>query len=465
MLKTNSRVSRIGGLILILLGAFAWGSAASAQTLTTLTSFSVGNGAYPTDYGSLIADANGNLFGTTLGGGGSGYGTVFEIVKSGGVYAGTPTTLVSFNFSNGAYPYAGLMADANGSLFGTTYGGGTSGDGTVFEIVNTGGLYTLTTLVSFNSSDGANPRAGLIADANGDLFGTTESGGSGNGTVFEIVKTSGAYSSTPATLVSFNGNDGAFPFGGLIADANGNLLGTTEAGGGSGDGTVFEIVNTGGLYTLTTLVNFNSSDGANPLAGLIADANGNLFGTTSAGGSGYGTVFEIVKTSGGYASTPTTLASFDSVDGANPLAGLIADANGNLFGTTDLGGATGYGTVFEIVKTSGGYASTPSTLVSFNLTDGAVPLGGLIADANGNLFGTTELGGGSGYGYGTVFEVTGSGFVPPKKFAGAPGSANCTGASISILAQAYGGVAHAAPALGYASVSALQTAVASYCGK
>ena len=474
MLKKYARVGRTGGLILIFLIAVAGSAATSAQTLTTLTSFSGGNGANPL-YGSLIADANGNLFGTTGQGGAFLQGTVFEIVKSGGVYASTPTTLVSFNGTDGAFPQAGLIADANGNLFGTTIFGGAFGYGTVFEIVKSGGVYagTPTTLVSFNLTDGGHPIAGLIADANGNLFGTTEDGGAFlQGTVFEIVKSGGVYASTPSTLVSFNGTDGAFPQAGLIADANGNLFGTTIFGGAFGPGTVFEIVKSGGVYadTPTTLVsfnvNFNNNDGGYPQAGLIADADGNLFGTTEDGGAFLqGTVFEIVKSGGVYASTPSTLVSFNGTDGEFPFAGLIADANGNLFGTTARGGAFGYyyGTVFEIVKSGGVYAGTPTTLVSFHPEIGGYPVAGLIADANGNLFGTNVYGG--AFLQGTVFEVTGSGFVPPKKFAGTPGSANCTGTSISMLAQTYGGIAQAASALGYASVSALHSAIASYCSK
>jgi len=215
---------------------------------------------------------------------------------------------------------------------------------------------------------------------------------------------------------------------------------------------------------LTPLVSFNGTDGAEPLAGLIADANGNLFGTTASGGAnGGGTVFEIAKIAGGYASTPTVLVSFCSqancADGGTPEAGLIADANGNLFGTTVFGGANRFGTVFEIAKTTGGYASTPTVLVSFNRTNGANPQAGLIADANGNLFGTTLSGGANGQG--TVFEITGSGFVGP--FAGTPGTANCIGTSVSALAKKYGGLNAAAAALGYPSVAALQNAIAAFC--
>jgi len=152
----------------------------------------------------------------------------------------------------------------------------------------------------------------------------------------------------------------------------------------------------------TPLVSFNGADGAQPIAGLIADSKGNLFGTTLSGGANnQGTVFEVTKTDGGYASMPTVLVSFCSLpncaDGAQPEAGLIVDAKGNLFGTTEFGGANGLGTGFEIAKTAHGYASTPTVLVSFcslpNCADGRLPVANLMADAKGNLFGTTAGGG------------------------------------------------------------------------
>jgi uncharacterized repeat protein (TIGR03803 family) len=226
---------------------------------------------------------------------------------------------------------------------------------------------TLKTLVSFNGTNGATPYGNLIADAHGDLFSTTQLGGANNdGTVFEITKTAGGYASTPTTLVSFKTVSpdfgGSFPQGGLIADANGDLFGTTSGGGVNLAGTVFEIVKTGSGYasTPTTLVSFD--DGIVPRGSLIADANSDLFGTTSEGGANdLGTVFEIAKTAGGYARASTTLVSFVGTDGAGPLGSLIADANRDLFGTTSGGGANNDGTVFEITKTAGGYASTPTS--------------------------------------------------------------------------------------------------------
>jgi uncharacterized repeat protein (TIGR03803 family) len=251
---------------------------------------------------------------------------------------------------------------------------------------------TLTTVVSFNGSNGASPVVSrLLVDANGNLFGTTFFGPYDDGTVFEIAKTAGGYATTPTTLVSFNATPGAGPYGGVIADADGNLLGTTAYGGvGTGEGTVFEIAKTASGYatTATTLVSsFNrATSGRLPFAGLVAYANGNLFGAANAGGANNdGTIFEVAKTAGGYASSPIIVVTFDGANGAFPvsLGSLIIDADGNLFGMTQGGGANNGGTVFEIAKTAGGYASAPTILYSFcaktNCTEGTDPLGSLVA--------------------------------------------------------------------------------------
>ena len=213
----------------------------------------------------------------------------------------------------------------------------------------------LTALANFNGASGQFPNAGLIADAAGNLFGTTATGGAyGYGAVFELVN-NGAGGYTPVTLLSFSSTPGvAGSDSGVIADAAGNLFGTIPSGGANGDGAVFELVNHGGAYTQVTLRSFNGANGALPFAGLIADAAGNLFGTTASGGAnGDGTVFEIAKTGAGYASTPTTLFSFDGANGTGPDSRLVADAAGDLFGTTPSGGANGYGAVFELVNSGG----------------------------------------------------------------------------------------------------------------
>ena len=179
------------------------------------------------------------------------------------------------------------------------------------------------------------------------------------------------------TLVSFNVTNGAVPYGSLITDANGDLFSTTAEGGAYNGGVVFEITKTATGYasTPTTLVSFNGANGGRPLGSLIAGANGDLFGTTGFGGPNnrQGTVFEIARTTTGYASVPTTLVSFNGTNGSYLCGSLIADASGDLFGTTMNGGANGVGTVFEIVKTAAGYASAPTILVSFNGSNGAYP--------------------------------------------------------------------------------------------
>ena len=376
-------------------------------TLTTLVSFTGSNGETPS-FEDLTLDAAGNLYGTTKQGGNAGAGTVFELVKG----TSTVTTLASFNYDNGSNPYAGLTIDAAGNLYGTTEEDGVAfvNDGTVFEVAKGSG--TITTLVGFIGSNGAHPYAGLTSDAAGNLYSTTEAGGSANdGTVFELAKGSGSVT----TLASFTGSNGAFPYAGLTADAAGNLYGTTFLGGSAGGGTIFELVK--GTSTLTTLASFTGSDGADPYSGLTVDAAGNLYGTTNGGGSAYdGTVFELANGSG----TITTLVSFTGSNGARPYAGLTLDAAGNLYGTTSAGGSANDGTVFEVAKGT----STVTTLISFTGSNGADPIGGLTADAAGNLYGTTSAGGSAGYG--TAFELSGSGFVvaPAVTLASSPNADN-----------------------------------------
>jgi uncharacterized repeat protein (TIGR03803 family) len=334
----------------------------------------------------MIMDSNGNLYGTTAAGGASSDGTVFEIAKG----SEKIHTLASFNGTNGAGPFAGLIMDSSGNLYGVTDREGASGDGTVFEIAKGSG--TIHTLASFNGTNGSDAQAPLIMDSSGNLYGTTIFGGASNdGTVFEVAKGSG----TITDLVAFNGTDGANPDAGLMMDSSGNLYGTAQVGGANGDGTVFELAK--GSDKIRTLASFNGTNGLFPVGSLIRDSSGNLYGATLEGGTANdGTVFELAKGS----HTITTLASFNGTNGANPGAGLIRDSSGNLYGTTIFGGASGDGTVFEVAKGSG----TITDLVAFNGTGGASPEAGLIMDNSGNLYGTTDAGG--AFGDGTVFELT-----------------------------------------------------------
>ncbi len=361
---------------------------AGSGTVTDLASFTNSSGYGPSD--GLVKDTSGNLFGTAGAGGANGDGTVFEVqYQGGGNYNNSATALASFNGTDGALPHGSLVEDANGNLFGATYAGGdANGDGTVFEI--RAGSGTITTLASFNNTDGRTPGGGVIKDSSGDLFGTTQYGGGYNqGTVFELANGS----STITTLGSFSASDGVSPQGTLIQDGSGNLFGTTSLGGTDNDGTVFELSH--GSGTLTTLASFNGTNGSDPVAGLIEDSSGNLFGTSFVGGTnGMGKVFEFANGS----STITPLASFNGSNGQSPYGSLIEDSSGNLFGTTLGGGASGPGTVFELAKGS----STITTLVSFTGTNGSTPYAGLIEDSSGDLFGTTS---GGATNDGTIFEL------------------------------------------------------------
>jgi hypothetical protein len=362
-------------------------------------------------FGNLIADSSGDLFGTASDGTETASGpadTLFEVTKAPSGYS--PTDLAVLPESIDA---EGLVTDANGDLFGSTLAGGANSEGDVFEVTKSAsGGYAISpqTLVSFDGVDGLHPNGSLFVDSSEDLFGTTSAGGaSALGTVFEIKSNAGVYAITPATLANFSSDDngGTGPQGSLIADATGDLFGTTTFGGAHGDGAVFEIKKIAGGYATTATTLASSPDLAGSIGDLVADANGDLFGTTTLDHE----VFEIVKTltsPTGYASTPTILASVPIDDGqlSDGSNSLIVDANGDLFGTTDLT-SQGFGSVFEIVNTPTGYEKTPRVVISFNGHDGTDPETTLIADAEGDLFGTTSLLSGSEPG--TVFEVTGSG--------------------------------------------------------
>jgi uncharacterized repeat protein (TIGR03803 family) len=355
----------------------------------------------------LLMDASGNLFGTTYGGGTSGNGTVFEIANG----SDNETVLYSFSGgSDGVNPIGGLVMDSSGNLYGTTISGGTSGVGTIFELPQ--GQKTDNVLYSFSGgSDGANPLAGLTMDSSGNLYGTTPSGGTyASGTIYVLPKDS----STDTILYSFSGgDDGDVPYAGLTIDSDGDLFGTTAFGGDNGYGAVFELPV--GNTVPTTLYSFSGGDdddGSYPLGDVILDSAGDLYGTTSSGGTDDdGTIFEIPNGS----SSDIVLASFSGgADGATPYTPLLLmDSAGNLYGTTASGGGDDDGTVFEWVKGN----PTDTTLYSFTGgNDGATPLDGVIMDSNGKLYGTTDEGGANGLG--TVFELA----IAPPGISASPGA-------------------------------------------
>jgi len=367
--------------------------AAQPQTYTVLHRFTGPGGSLPE--AGLIADPAGSLFGTTLQGGASGFGTVFKLGKTG--------LTVPYSFTGGAdgsYPSAGLIRDSAGNLYGTTWVGGASNRGTVFKLDTTG---VETVLHSFKGGmDGVNPNATLIRDSAGNLYGTTWKGGASNhenGTVFEIEKTG------LRSLYLFTGGaDGANPNGGVLQDSAGNLYGTARYAGASGFGVVFKLDPAGRqtvLYAFT-----GGPDGGYPAAGLVRDAAGNFYGTTESGDVGYGVVFKLDTTG-----AETALYRFTGgADGGNPEAGLALDPAGNLYGATAGGGsntaALGYGVVFKLDATG-----TETVLHTFSGgADGAQPFAGLFRDSAGNLYGTTAIGGVAvngtcPAGCGTVFKI------------------------------------------------------------
>lgn len=323
---------------------------------------------------ATLMDKAGVIYGTTQAGGTSGAGTVFSVAPD-----GTESVLYSFTGgSDGGTPVGGLLKDSAGNLYSTTYFGGAGGAGTVFKLAP-GGAETV--LYSFTGgNDGGYPPAGLIKDKAGDFYGTTQGGGTGSaGTVFEL-----APNGTETVLYSFTGgSDGNAPFAGVIRDRAGNLYGTTYGGGSTGNGTVFKLAPDG---TETVLYSFTGgSDGGTPVAGLIMDRAGNLYGTTYVGGAGAeGTVFKLAPDG-----SETVLYSFTGgIDGGQPVAGLDQRA-GHLYGTASAGGADGSGVAFRITP-----FGTETVLHSFaGGSDGATPYAGLIVDGAGNLYGTTIQGG------------------------------------------------------------------------
>jgi uncharacterized repeat protein (TIGR03803 family) len=383
----------------------------AAVSFTTLINFTKATGLQPY-YVSLAQGRDGNLYGTTHGGGAYGKGTVFKMTPNGK----TITTIVNFNGTNGATPYSGLILSTDGNFYGTTCCGGTSGLGTIFMVTPSRMLTVLHIFTCTNGScpHGFYPYAALVQGRDGNFYGTTHDGGAYGdyGTVFRTTP-SGALT----TLHSFDSTDGASPYAPLIQATDGNFYGTTYDGGTYGYGTVFRITPSGAL---TTLHSFDSTDGGKPYAALLQATDGNFYGTTSVYGiRACGTVFKI---------TPhglfTTLNSFHYSDGAHPYAPLVQGTDGNFYGTTVAGGTLDIGAVFGI--TPGGVLTL---LHSFDGTDGSSPEGGLVQHTSGPFYGVTKRQGGAGTNGGTVFRL-GLGLGPFVKTVPTSGK---VGSAVTIL--------------------------------
>ncbi len=399
MQSKNRDLKMSAWLFTILIVVAAVSQPGFAQAYTTLYSFSGPDGAVPY-YGTLAIDANGNLYGTTYYGGAFNEGAVYEITPN-----GTEKLLYSFAGSaDGNTPMGGVFI-ANGALYGTTNAGGMisecggAGCGTLFKITGVGKKTVIHTFAGPNT-DGAWPYNGLIRDSANNIYGTTTEGGSQNrGSLFVITAL--------GNELVYSFRHGAMPQGSLFRDTNGHIYGTTQLGGpnmcsGLSCGTVFEMSPSGE----STIYAFGASsvDGKSPLGGLISDVSGNLYGTTYSGGRyNFGTVFKLSKSTGTW--IETILYDFSGrADGAYPESGLLLDSSGNLYGTTWAGGSSGAGTVFSV--SPGGQETA---LYSFTGgADGAHPLAGLVADKLGNLYGTTSGGGNPACadGCGVVFKLT-----------------------------------------------------------
>jgi len=381
----------------------------ASPVFTTLASFSTTLGASP--LGALAYDGAGHLFGTTQSFGAGSTGTLYRFT----IATQTIDVLADFSAAAGNHgwgPVAGVIIGPGGALFGTADGGGAHQNGTVYGYVGLLGLFTVHDLNA--PVDGGRPQGNLVADAAGNLYGTTfQSGPGGAGTVFEIFGSDGSFH----VLHSFSGNDsitispdGSDPTGALVIDAAGNLYGMAAAGGaGSNRGVVFELA--AGTRALSVLHEFDFATGAVPGPSLTIDAAGNLYGTTRIGGSGPGaggTVFEIAAGTHAY----SVLHSFGANDGTHSDGGFgaiprnapIVDADGNLFGTTAQGGSFDQGTVYRIDAVT----HLLTTLHSFTGTEGANPYASLTADGNGTLYGTVT-GGGANL-LGALFSIADAGY-------------------------------------------------------
>lgn len=433
-----------GPFVLVVISALVVATAPAAAGAKEKVLFDLHSKDGYSAFGTPVLDSSGNLYGTAFLGGKHGGGTVFELSPT---KTGKWSIQVLHDFAkpyqfnspkDGDQPSGALIFDASGNLYGTTFRGGkyangTTGGGIAYRLSpRKDGTWRETVLHYFGSStDAAEPNGGVIMDANGNFYGATELGGSysgncttiGCGSVFEL-SPDGKGGWTETILYAFlGGTDGRIPYGGVVADASGNLYGTTQYGGANGDGIVFELSpGQNGQWTESILYSFcaqkNCADGAFPFDTPTLDAAGNIYGTTDAGGtandcafgSSCGAVFELSRTNGGW--TVTVLHSFDISEGEGPAASVVFDTAGNLYGTTYFGASTtcnmGCGSVYELSPAQNG-TWTETTLHMFeNGKDGANPYGGVVTDATGNVYGATSDGHGTacgGTGCGAVYSI------------------------------------------------------------
>ena len=391
--------------VVLALALSAW-----ASTEKVVWNFNGGrDGSYPwSNY--FISDANGNLYGATASGGTYSAGTVFMLSP-----AGKETVLYEFTGTNGDGngPHGRLAFDANGNIYGTTQGGGANGTGTVYELSpKKGGGWKEKVIYTFSEAgtDGTGPSAGMTIAADGTMYSTTPDGGAfGAGTVFSLKETSKGWHQT--VIQNLNGSsNGGFPYEGLMMDSAGNLYGAAPTGGTSGQGVIYRLSPTKKGWTDTVLYSFTGQNGDG--AGLywidlISDASGNIYGATGFGGTnGTGTVWELVYSETKKKYSEKVLYEFGasgSGDGNNPYGGLAMDSNGNLYGTALNGGSSNLGAFYKLTK----HGKTWKETILHNFVganDGAQPTGNPYMDAKGRLYGMAETGGKSNLG--VVYRIT-----------------------------------------------------------
>lgn len=421
MTLNGMRASAVATVALALLAAPVPASAVTYKVLYSFTGAGTDGGNGP--QAPLIIDSKGTLYGTTVRGGAhpcpGGCGTVFKLSKAGRNWAHTNLLLFS-ELVNGAFPFAPVMMDKNGALYGTSSIGGPSGGaGTVFRLAppaSGNSAWTNTTLRTFqhSRSDGGFPYGEVIADKNGALYGTTgEAGTRGKGTIYRLTPASGSATWPIKVLYDFTALTGTNAGSGLVADSKGNLYGVTDQGGSDNVGVLFRLSPPGKgktAWTYTALHQFvgGFSDGAFPYATLLLRA-GYLYGTTIEGGTNSaGTIFSLRLPFAGHPNAVyTQLHNFDMpTEGGQIYGGLVADSAGNLYGTASAGGTHGKGTVFRLSRPAVGHKVwILSVLHNFagKPNDGDTPFAGLVMDSGGTLYGTTSAGGAKDVG--TVFAL------------------------------------------------------------
>jgi len=385
---------------------------ARAVEVVTLVEFT-GNGvdqkgARP--FAELLDDGAGNFWGSTLSGGAADLGTIFKV----NMISGTHSTVLEFSGTGpnnkGSGPAAGLVSDGAGNFWGSTFAGGSTGFGTLFKISATSGV--LSTLIEFTGTTGnhlgARPSAALVSDGAGNLWGSTQQGGTNNfGTLFKINQ----LSETLTTVLQFTGttgsSKGALPEAELFRDGAGDFWGSTIQGGSNNKGTVFKFDT--GTETLTTKVEFTGTSGAfkgaTPYAALVSDGAGSLWGSTVHGGTvngstgNGGTLFKINTANNDF----TTLVQFSGVQGTSPYSALTNDGAGNFWGVLSAGGTTGEGTIFTINIASAAFTELMTFSGNGSTNKGANPQAKLVSDGAGNFWGSTQRGGQDNSG--TLFKV------------------------------------------------------------